>query len=275
MSLYHHVRDKEDLLGGVADQLVAGIAIQDQGGWQASLRATIMAARAQLVRHPWAKAVVETRREPGPATIGYIDAVVGLMRGDGCSLELAHHALHVLGGRVLGFSQDLYDDGSTAGQDPAQVALQIRSWQAAFPNVAELALAATHEGGLGGCDSDTEFAFALDLILDGLERRRVAEQRGSGPAAETRRLASGALAGEREVGDPAGRGHGLDRVALLRSFEPVPQPDASAEHDRDDHQMHVVDEPGSQEVADDRGTAADAHVQPARGLARGGEGVGG
>ena len=28
----------------------------------------------------------------------------------------------------------------------------------------------SHDGGLGGCDDDVEFAFGLDLILDGLER---------------------------------------------------------------------------------------------------------
>ena len=33
-------------------------------------------------------------------------------------------------------------------------------------------MAASHEGGIGGCDDDYEFAFGLDLILDGLERRR-------------------------------------------------------------------------------------------------------
>ena len=43
-----------------------------------------------------------------------------------------------------------------------------------YPNLAELALAASHEGGLGGCDDDVEFAFGLDLILEGLERMRVA-----------------------------------------------------------------------------------------------------
>jgi hypothetical protein len=40
-----------------------------------------------------------------------------------------------------------------------------------FPNVGELALAATHEGALGGCDDDFEFEFSLDLILDGLDRK--------------------------------------------------------------------------------------------------------
>ena len=41
-----------------------------------------------------------------------------------------------------------------------------------FPYMIEMAMAVSHEGGLGGCDDDVEFAFALDLILDGLERRR-------------------------------------------------------------------------------------------------------
>ena len=33
-------------------------------------------------------------------------------------------------------------------------------------------MAASHEDGLGGCDDDYEFTFGLDLILDGLERRK-------------------------------------------------------------------------------------------------------
>jgi hypothetical protein len=43
-----------------------------------------------------------------------------------------------------------------------------------YPRIAELALAARHDGILGRCDDDVEYAFGLDLILDGLERRRVA-----------------------------------------------------------------------------------------------------
>jgi hypothetical protein len=35
-----------------------------------------------------------------------------------------------------------------------------------------MALGAAHDGGLGGCDTNFEFEFALDVILDGLERLR-------------------------------------------------------------------------------------------------------
>jgi hypothetical protein len=41
-----------------------------------------------------------------------------------------------------------------------------------YPNVGRMAMATSHDGGLGDCDDDVEFAFGFDLILDGLERLR-------------------------------------------------------------------------------------------------------
>ena len=172
MSLYNHVRSKEDLLDGIADTVVGEIrpTILD-ADWKASMRQTILEARGTLLRHPWAPTVIESRREPGPATMRYVDTVVGILRRGGFSVALAHHALHVMGSRILGFSQDLWDDGNVR-LDPEAAEQMARSLDAAFPNLAELARTASHDGGLGGCDDDTEFVFALDLILDGLDRLR-------------------------------------------------------------------------------------------------------
>src|SRR5829696_7192899 len=66
--------------------------------------------------------------------------------------------------------------------------------------------------------------------------------------------------GERHMRHSAGRRGGLDLVVLLDALQPVPEADASAEQDRDHHRVHVVDEPGSEEVADHGGTSADAYV---------------
>jgi hypothetical protein len=41
-----------------------------------------------------------------------------------------------------------------------------------------MALAVTHSGALGPCDDDAEFAFALDFILDGLDRLRAGSPAG-------------------------------------------------------------------------------------------------
>ena len=55
------------------------------------------------------------------------------------------------------------------------MAEQLRSWAGTHPHVVELALAATHDGSLGACDDSAEFDFALQIMLEGLERRRLAE----------------------------------------------------------------------------------------------------
>src|SRR5215218_7658858 len=73
--------------------------------------------------------------------------------------------------------------------------------------------------------------------------------------------------GERHMGDSAGRGGGLDLVVLLEALQSIPEAYASAEQDRDHHDVQVVDEPGGKEVADHGGTPADADVLAAGGLA--------
>jgi hypothetical protein len=78
--------------------------------------------------------------------------------------------MHVLGSRIFGFSQDLFEDSSDE-PSPASDAIAMGAMAARFPRITELATSVSHEGVLGACDDDVEFAFGLDLILDGLERR--------------------------------------------------------------------------------------------------------
>ena len=169
MSIYYHVSDKETLLGEMADAVAAAIPyVPADGEWTGRLRTLIMEARRAMLRHPWAVRVFEGRTTPTPAVLHHIERVLAVMRGGGCSVDLSHHALHLLGSRILGFSQDLFDD--SPGAEPAP---EAAAWGESMPHVAELAAAVTHGGALGGCDDDGEFAFALDLLLEGLERRRL------------------------------------------------------------------------------------------------------
>ena len=171
MSLYTHVKSKDDLLDGMADRIVAQIPVGGGAvGWRDALRQTILGARAVMLSHPWVARVIETRAEPGPATISYMDAIAAILLDGGFNVELAHHGLHVLGSRVLGFNQDLFDDKSAV--DPDMAAAVAHELARVYPSVGAIALAASHEGGLGGCDDQVEFEFGLDLVLDGLERER-------------------------------------------------------------------------------------------------------
>ncbi|WP_431891698.1 TetR/AcrR family transcriptional regulator [Micromonospora haikouensis] len=146
------------------------------GPWTDQLRALIMRARRTMLRHPWAARVLEARDTPTPAVLRHIERVLAVLRGGGCSVSLSHHALHLLGSRILGFSQDLFDDSPNTPATEAETAAQAAAWAESMPHVAELAVAVSHSGALGGCDDEDEFAFALDLLIEGLDRRRLAEQ---------------------------------------------------------------------------------------------------
>jgi AcrR family transcriptional regulator len=169
MSLYTHVRNKDDLLDGMVDAVVGEIPTSTHGAdWKMSLREMVLAARSVVLTHPWGPRLIESRTTPGPATLQYINTVIGLLREGGFTIGQAHHAIHILGSRALGFTQDLFDDSDDL--EPEAAARLANELGAALPHVAEMALAVTHGGALGRCDDDIEFEFALDFILDGLER---------------------------------------------------------------------------------------------------------
>lgn len=171
MALYRHVRGKDDLLDGLVEVVVGQIERSTlSGDWKASLRQQAMAARQVMLRHPWARRVLEERGTGGPSCLAYIESVLATLHDGGFSIELAHHALHVLSSRIFGFTQDVFEEAGPADPPPDEAAM-LRAL-AGYPRVVELAMAASHDGVLGPCDDDVEFAFGLDLTLDGLERVR-------------------------------------------------------------------------------------------------------
>jgi AcrR family transcriptional regulator len=169
MSLYTHVNSKNDLLNALADAVISQVPITaDSGDWQAGLRQMALAARTVMLRHPWAPRAVEAQTAPGPGALRYVNALLGVLREGGFSVAQAHHALHIIGSRALGFSQDLFDDSGDLEPDAAAALASALS--ASHPYVVEMALAVTHTGALGPCDDDAEFELVLDFIIDGLAR---------------------------------------------------------------------------------------------------------
>ncbi|MFF3257133.1 TetR/AcrR family transcriptional regulator [Actinacidiphila glaucinigra] len=178
MALYKHVANKDELLDGMIDAVVGEIDPPADGvGWKPAVRGRVLSARRMLLRHPWAPGVIEARMKarsaPTPAVLGYLDSMIGIFRAGGFTLDLVHHAMHIMGSRVLGFSQELFED--SPGGEPDPDALPPEEMAARYPHVTELAMAVAHdaESVVGaGCDDQLEFEFALDLMLDGLERLR-------------------------------------------------------------------------------------------------------
>jgi AcrR family transcriptional regulator len=174
MSFYNHVANKDDLLDGMVDRIVAEIEPPAEGvGWKEALRRRILSARQVLLRHPWASSVIVTRTTMTPTVMAYMDSTGGILRRGGFSVELTHHAFHVLGSRVLGFSQELYDDSAALEASP-EIQAMMEALSAQYPYMTEVARQISHDAEIlgTGCDDQAEFEFALDLILDGLERMR-------------------------------------------------------------------------------------------------------
>jgi len=85
-------------------------------------------------------------------------------------MDLTHHAMHVMGSRMMGFSQELFNDNSDA--DPDIDVEMYAAMAETYPSISELAMTVSHDDASvvgAGCDDQFEFEFALDLLLDGIE----------------------------------------------------------------------------------------------------------
>ena len=181
MSLYNHVAGKEALLDAMVDEVAAEVnsavvaldAPDPALDWRGALRARALGAREVMLRHRWAPGVLETRTTMSLDVVRYYEGVVGILRAGGFSNDLAHHSLHALGSRVIGFSQELFDPGDAAVDGASEEMLAALATQ--IPHLVEMLGEVAHddpESTLGWCDDQSEFEFGLDVLLDGLERRR-------------------------------------------------------------------------------------------------------
>ncbi len=184
MSLYHHVRGKDALLDGLIDVVVAEVhrEVEARGlpddDWHAVVRERCLAARVVMLRHPWAPGLLASRTSIPSGVLGLYEEVLGAMVRAGCSYRLAHRAMHALGSMVLGFTQELFspaDAGGSLGDADADAAAALAAMARALPYTTAMVGSEMHDAAdptLGWCDSQTEFEFTLDLLLDGLERVR-------------------------------------------------------------------------------------------------------
>lgn len=170
MSLYHHVAGKDAILDGMVDAVFAGIRRPVPGeGWREAMGARAHSARAALLAHPWAIPLLESRRAPGPETLGHHDAVLGCLRAAGFPLALAAHAYALIDSYVYGFVMQELALPFGSAEELGEVAGGILEAMpaGAYPHLAELM--ADHALRPGYAFGD-EFPFGLELILEGLER---------------------------------------------------------------------------------------------------------
>jgi AcrR family transcriptional regulator len=185
MSLYYHLPGKESLLDGLVDYVLGeiGAAVNDVdttdhngGDWRTRLRQRFLAAREVMLRHPWAPGLIGTRSTIPAAVYTYYDGIVDILIGAGLSYRIAHRALHAFGSLPLGFAREVFSPMSAGGSLQTETAeAELAAMAETLPHLMAMVAAEAHDTAdptLGWCDSQIEFEFTIDLLLDGLERLR-------------------------------------------------------------------------------------------------------
>jgi AcrR family transcriptional regulator len=171
MALYKHVANKDELLDGMVDIVFGEIELPPaELDWRSAMRSRALSTREALRRHSWAIGMMESRR-PGPANLRNHNAVMGCLREAGFSFEQAIHAYSLQDAYIYGFALQERDTGFET-PDSAGEAAQRRTASVGaleeYPHLVEIVTKLPESG----YDNAVEFAWGLDLILDGLERLR-------------------------------------------------------------------------------------------------------
>jgi len=169
MSLYNHVANKDDVLDGIVDLVLAETEPPAPGGdWETAVKTSAVSVHEVLRDHNWAAKLLMSPERIRPARLRYMDSLLGRLRKAGFSADTTYHAYHVLDGFIFGFS--LWETSHT------YTAEQVTDFVAKFAQVITPdRYPYVHEHGQqhmneGPHHDVSAFEFGLDLILDGLKR---------------------------------------------------------------------------------------------------------
>jgi AcrR family transcriptional regulator len=171
MALYKHVANKDELLDGMVDIVFSEIELPSEDlDWRSAMRRRAISTREALKRHSWAIGMMESRH-PGPANLLNHNAVMSCLRQAGFSFKMAIHAYSVQDAYIYGFAlqeKDLAFETPDSAGAAAQRRVSTIGALDNYPYLVEVATKLPESG----YDNAAEFAWGLDLILDGLEQLR-------------------------------------------------------------------------------------------------------
>ena len=170
MSLYNHVANKEDLLDAMVDRVAAEIVAPPPGaGWKPAARAMAISAHEALLRHRWASGLWTTQW-PGRHRWLQMESLLAVLAEAGLPDDLADLGFHAITLHVVGFTQQQLSyamDEQRSREMYERFAREVRADE--FPRVVDHVRYHQEVEERDEAPRD-EFAFVLDLILDGLER---------------------------------------------------------------------------------------------------------
>ncbi|QBJ98467.1 TetR family transcriptional regulator [Rhodococcus sp. ABRD24] len=168
MSLYNHVAGREDILDGMVDAVFGEIELPASAtDWKVAMRERAASTHAVLQRHRWAVGLMDSRSQPGPATLRHHDAVLGILRAGGFSVAMAAHAFSVIDSYLYGFVlQELSLPFSSPSEVDEIAGGILRDLPTdAYPHLIELI---TEHALRPDYNYGDDFEFGLGLILEAL-----------------------------------------------------------------------------------------------------------
>jgi AcrR family transcriptional regulator len=173
MSLYNHVRDKEDILDAMTELVMIEYELpRPSGDWREDAKNAAREWRRLLRRHPNVVALMAERRKPlaNPESFRPMDVALGILRAAGLDVRDAAQAFNAFGGYIMGFV--IMEQGMMLGHEgPDEEHRQMHEELARMlqggdmPHLVE-AFPILHE-----CTTEEQFEFGLDLMIRGLEAR--------------------------------------------------------------------------------------------------------
>jgi len=167
MALYNHVKDKEDLLRAMVNEVADEVVYPDpQDPWKKALRRLVVSAYKMFLNHEWVAALWNYGNS-GPSQQNYLERELKIMRDAGFSEELACRGFHALNMHLVGFALQQSQQPFKNSEELRELAIEgLKEWpQEIYPH-----MHAHIQFHLDGKDERSDFRYMLDLILDGLER---------------------------------------------------------------------------------------------------------
>jgi AcrR family transcriptional regulator len=173
-SLYWHVRNKDELLDLVLDEIIGEVQAETKAAdsWREQLAEIGRALRRVLLRHAALAQVMGERPTLGPKAIGALDWMIGVLRDAGFDPVRAALAANTIVNWSAGFAvfeaRDPIVGPTVSEQDRARYVEEIAKMFASlpadrYPNAVALAPL------IGELKSEDQFEYGLQRMLDGIE----------------------------------------------------------------------------------------------------------
>jgi len=180
MSLYNHVANKGELVTAMVDSVVEQFELpDDEPEWDLAIRRLAISAHRVLSEHRWACRLALLPSDPrtldGPR-VRYMEWLLRRLREAGFSRELSYSAYHTLDSHIFGFTLWQIGHGEAARAMTPPNGENLEQWAYRMLEAMKLRYPYLAEHGqmhvARGSDGDAEYEFGLDLILEGLKKRR-------------------------------------------------------------------------------------------------------